>query len=102
MGAALEFVHLKVKDGAEEEFVTRRGDVEAVLAGMPGFLSAELVRLEDGSWLDLVHWSTAEDAKLAAAVFPTLTQVRPWADLMAEVTVMTHGQVTNATDQRLV
>jgi len=29
MGAVLEFVHLRVEEGAEEEFVARRGDVEA-------------------------------------------------------------------------
>ncbi len=101
VGAVLEYVHLRVKEGAQEEFVARRGDVEVVLGGMTGFLAAELVRLEDGTWLDLVHWATSEDAKAAAALFPSLTQAHPWANLIAEVKVVTHGQVTNATDQRL-
>ncbi len=91
MSTALEFVHLTVKEGHEQEFVDRRVDVEQALAGLPGFVAAELVRLDDGTWLDLVHWATAEDAKAAAALFPTLTAVHPWANLIAEVKVMTHG-----------
>jgi Antibiotic biosynthesis monooxygenase len=97
MGVALEFVHLTVKAGQEEEFVLRRADVEAVLASMPGFLDAELVRLEDGTWLDLVHWASLEQAKAAAEQFPALTEVHPWAALMDEVKVMTHGEITNRT-----
>jgi len=46
---------------------------------LAGFVSAELVRLEDGTWLDLVHWATDEDAKAAAALFPSLTQVGRWS-----------------------
>lgn len=33
--------------------------------------------MEDGTWLDLAHWATAEDAKAAAEAFPTTTQVHP-------------------------
>lgn len=93
MAPTLEFVHLTVKEGAEKEFVRLRSEVEQALAGLPGFLDAELVRLDDGSWLDLVHWDSHAAATAAAEKVMQLAEVAPWLQLIEEVKVMTHGEV---------
>jgi hypothetical protein len=93
MSVVLEFVHMTIKDGKEEEFVRRRPEVERMLAGTAGFVDAELVRLEDGTWLDLVHWTGLTEAKAAAERLPTLPEVQAWLALIDQVVVMTHGKV---------
>jgi len=93
MATTLEFVQLTVKQGAEQEFVQLRPVVERALATMPGFRDAELVRLEDGSWLDLVHWDSRDAATAAAQKIAQLPEVAPWLQLIEQVTVMTHGEV---------
>jgi antibiotic biosynthesis monooxygenase (ABM) superfamily enzyme len=96
VAAVLEFVHMTVKAGSEDEFVRLRADVEDVLAGEDGFISAELVRLEDGTWLDLIHWASDADAKASARRFPTLVDVQPWLQLIEKVVVMAHGEVISS------
>jgi hypothetical protein len=101
MAATLEYVHLTVKNGAEEEFLRLRPAVEQALAGMPGFRDAELVRLDDGSWLDLVHWDSHQAALAAAEKVMQMAEVAPWMQLIDEVKVMTHGQVRARTGDRV-
>jgi antibiotic biosynthesis monooxygenase (ABM) superfamily enzyme len=65
----VEFVHLRVHDGQEEEFLASRpGAVAAVAAAIPGFVAAPVVaKGEDGTWTDVWIYDSVEQAEAADA-----------------------------------
>jgi hypothetical protein len=65
-----DVVHAKVRDGAEEEMLSRRPVLEAaVREKLPGLLDISLVRLEDGTYLDVLRWESREAADAAIDKF---------------------------------
>lgn len=65
-----EVVHAKVRDGAAEEMLSRRPALEAaVREKLPGLLDIRLIRLDDGSFIDLLRWESREAADAAIEKF---------------------------------
>jgi heme-degrading monooxygenase HmoA len=65
-----EIVHAKVRDGAEDEMLRRRPVLEAgVREKLPGLLDILLVRLDDGTYLDVLRWESREAADAAIEKF---------------------------------
>lgn len=69
--AVIEVVTFKRKPGVTEaEFRPVDKDVETGhVAKQPGFVSRESAAGDDGEWLVIVHWRTAEDAAASMALF---------------------------------
>ncbi|WP_217572626.1 antibiotic biosynthesis monooxygenase [Mesorhizobium sp. GbtcB19] len=66
MAETLEIVTFRLKPGTEAGFVGNNGIMSDWLARQPGFLSRDLGRREDGSWVDVVRWQSMEQARAAA------------------------------------
>ncbi|TPL04072.1 MULTISPECIES: hypothetical protein [unclassified Mesorhizobium] len=66
MTETLEIVTFRLKPGTEASFVASNGVITDWLARQPGFLSRQLGRREDGSWVDVVRWQSLEQARAAA------------------------------------
>ncbi|TPI58061.1 hypothetical protein FJ420_26370 [Mesorhizobium sp. B3-1-3] len=66
MSETLEIVTFHLKPGSEAGFVSNNGVMTDWLARQPGFLSRQLGRCEDGSWVDVVRWQSLEQARAAA------------------------------------
>jgi heme-degrading monooxygenase HmoA len=65
-----EIVHAKVRDGAEDEMLRRRPVLEAgVKEKLPGLLEILLVRLDDGTYLDVLRWESRAAADAAIEKF---------------------------------
>ena len=65
-----DVVHARVRDGAEEEMLSRRLALEAgVRQKLPGLLDIRLVRLDDGTYLDVLRWESREAADAAIELF---------------------------------
>jgi hypothetical protein len=65
-----EVVHAKVREGVEEEMLSRRPALEAgVREKLPGLLEIRLVRLDDGTYLDVLRWESREAADAAIEKF---------------------------------
>jgi hypothetical protein len=65
-----DVVHAKVRDGVEEEMLRRRPDLETgVKKKLPGLLDIRLVRLDDGTYLDILRWESREAADTAMKKF---------------------------------
>ena len=64
MSNAVWFISFKLKNGvSEEDFLLASEKCHnEVLSKQPGFISWEVLRNGD-TWVDLVKWETAEDAK---------------------------------------
>lgn len=59
----VEFAEFKIAQGVDEkEFMKMSEAMMHDLRKQRGFLSRQLVRGDDGTWADIVHWKTLADA----------------------------------------
>ena len=80
-----EVVHAGVRDGAEHEMLERRPELEAgVREKFAGLLDIRLVRLDDGTYLDVLRWESREAADAA---------IEKFADVPEAVEI--HGYLTD-------
>jgi hypothetical protein len=79
-----DVVHAKVRDGAEKEMLARRPALEeGVRKKLPGLLDIKLVRLEDGTYLDVLHWESREAADAAIELFATVPEAGEIHDFLS-------------------
>jgi len=65
--SVIEVVIMKVKSGiSDNEFLQAAKSVDETVSKLPGFISRDLAKDENGNWIDIVHWSDMESAKNAA------------------------------------
>lgn len=70
-----EIVHARIREGIEEEMLARRPTLEAaVREQLPGLLDIRLVRLDDGTWLDVLRWESREAADAAIPRFASVPE----------------------------
>lgn len=92
MAVVYELVRSRIRTGAEDEMLRLRPQmIAAVRERYPELINARLVRLDDGSWLDLVEWSSREAAERAAASMPEIPEAAAMADLIDEIVSFEHG-----------
>ena len=74
----VELVLCKLKPGVSEQaYIQANRDIEPIVAAMPGFLKMDLLKTNDGYWVGMVHWATAENALQAAQQFPQMPEAQP-------------------------
>ena len=63
----IEWAPFKLANGVDEATLLRASDAlqEGFLAKPPGFVRRDLLKGEDGQWVDLVHWETSDAAAQA-------------------------------------
>ena len=92
MNEVYEVVRSRVRAGCEQEMLALRPEmVAAVRKRFPDLLEARLVRMDDGTWLDIVRWRSREAAEQAAAAFAEVPEARQMAALVEEVLAFDHG-----------
>ncbi len=65
-----EIVHARIRVGVEEEMFRRRPQLEAAIRDrLPGLLDISLVRLDDGTYLDVLRWESRAAADAAVEQF---------------------------------
>ena len=70
-----EIVHARVRDGVEEEMIARRPALEAVVRErLPGLLDIPLVRLDDGTYRDVLRWESRAAADAAVDQFASIPE----------------------------
>jgi heme-degrading monooxygenase HmoA len=90
----VEVVHAKVRDGAEQELLRRRPALEAgVREKLPGLLDIRLVRLDDGTYLDVLRWESREAADAAIARFAEVPEAEEIHGYLAEGLAHYRGEV---------
>jgi|ERR687897_213966 hypothetical protein len=63
-------VHARVRDGAEAEMLSLRPALEAgVRQKLPGLFDIRLIRLDDGTYLDVLRWELRGAADAAIELF---------------------------------
>ena len=95
MSETVEAVTFKLVKGSQPaNFVAANGTINEWLRKQPGFLSRNLSQLEDNSWLDIVHWKTAVNAKQAAdKIMVDLGDCECMGMIDPETIKMSHGEL---------
>ena len=92
-----EVVHAKVREGGEEEMLKRRPALEAaVREKLPGLLDIRLVRLDDGTYLDVLLWESREQADAAIEMFAEIPEAEEIHDYLAEGLAHHRGELAVA------
>lgn len=61
---------------------------------MQGFVSRELLKMDDGTWLDIVHFENMEDAEAAAEGFLVYPSAKAFEEAIdTETAQMSHYRV---------
>jgi heme-degrading monooxygenase HmoA len=100
MSGTIELVQFRLKAGvAEAAFLAAVADTQAAIERFPGYLSRELLKHDDGLWVDLVHWRSKAEALAAAEAFATLPEVASFGAMIDEtrLTMLHLDQVCNYT-----
>jgi hypothetical protein len=96
MPETLELVRFTVDPARREEFLRLRpAAIDALRAAYPGLLEARLAEQDDGSFIDVLWWSSREEAEAAAAAFPEIPAARDWAATISEVQEMRHATLAH-------
>ena len=79
-----EVITVKLQDGADADgFVAANQALEADhIVKQPGFIAREVGVAEDGEWLIVIHWETAEDSAASIAVFEEAAGVESFMSLL--------------------
>ncbi len=66
-----EVITVKLRDGADADgfIAANQALEESYIAQQPGFIAREVGVAEDGEWLIVIHWETAEDSAASIAKF---------------------------------
>lgn len=94
MPQTMEIVRARIKPGHEDAMLAERpAFVAAVRSRFPGLVDASLVKLDEDVWLDVVRWSSREQAEAAAAQFAEIPECARMQEHIAEVLAFEHGTI---------
>lgn len=80
----IELARIKLKDGIDEARLIETSErfQRAFLNDVPGFLGRELMKADDGSYMDLVHWQSSTHADAAMKQASESVECRDYFGLM--------------------
>lgn len=97
----MELARFTVDPTSEQAFLAARpAMVRAVTQQVPGLESISLVKLGDGSWIDVVTWSSREAAERGARLAATLHDAKTWLDHIDEDLSMDLGDIVDSASRR--
>jgi hypothetical protein len=93
---ALELAHFTVRDGEEETLIAERAEMlRALRRAFPAARAAWLTKQDDGSWLEVILWSSREAAEEAARRIDELPEARAWFQHIGESHGLRHVDVVH-------
>lgn len=72
MSTTIEMVEFRLARGTGSEFVSANQPLNDWLKAQPGFISRQLAEREDGSYIDILIWSSRAEAEAAAGQVMTV------------------------------
>jgi len=94
MPEIIELARFTVRSGEEEAFLAKRpAMLAAARARLPGLVRIELVKLDDGEWLDIVVWKDRESAERAPQLAEGIPAFADWLSHVDQDTAMDLGVI---------
>jgi hypothetical protein len=79
MTEVIELARFVVREGEEESFLAKRGPMLcAVSRKFRGLRRLELVKLDDGSWIDIAVWENPEQRAEALRIADEVPEIADW------------------------
>jgi Antibiotic biosynthesis monooxygenase len=95
--ATLRIDRFTVDPADTEQLLARRNAlVAAVRDAVPGLMEARLVKLEDGSWIDMWRWDSAASQQAAVAAAPAIPEAAAAFSLVGNLT----SELAEVVDER--
>ena len=92
MSEVYEIVRSRVPADLEEEMLALRPRmIAAMKERFPALVDARLLKLDDGTWMDVVRWRSREAAERAAREFGEVPEARAMGALVEQVLSFEHG-----------
>ena len=96
--STIEIVRMRVEDDDRNAFVGARAAMEADFrADREGFMSALLVDLGDGTYLDIIEWATPADFAASRAKGANQPGIARFFGIIAEIISSDEGTVVDVT-----
>lgn len=93
----MELARFTVLDGAEGQLLAERpAMVEALHRRFPGCMAAYLTKEDDGSWLDVLVWSSRAEAEDAAQMISSIPECAKWFRHIGESGGIRHTEIVDA------
>jgi phage tail protein X len=93
--AAVRTHHYKVDPANLDELIARRAAlIDAIRAAHPGLAEARLTRLDDGTFIDIWRWDTAEERKAALKDMAKYPQARAAKSLTRD-SISVNGEIVD-------
>lgn len=90
----MEMVRFTVAPENEAAFTAGREPmIRAMRKAFTGLEQATLAKMDDGSYVDCVIWTTREEALKAANEMMTVPEAASWAQKIEKVNIMEHAKV---------
>lgn len=90
----MELGRFKVKTGRLDAFLAKRKTmVEAAIRELPGLRRIELVKLDDGTWVDLVLWDDRASSEHALEHGPDIPAIGAWLNEIEADVEMIYGDI---------
>lgn len=99
---AAEAITVRLQDGADADgFVAANKALEeSYISLQPGFVAREVAVSEDGEWLIVIHWETAEDSAASIAKFESAPGVGEFMSFLdTETMVINVFEIQEHSDQ---
>ena len=94
MSEYLQVWRAKVADGAEEELLAVRPAAIAEAKRLcPELLRADLVKLGDGTWLDVLTWTVPDGEERLMARAEEFRELHAMHDLLEDAEALGRGQI---------
>ncbi len=74
----------------DAQLIDAAASVDPTVAALPGYLGRQLYRGANGSWIDMVHWRTPENAEHASTAVQASEQCLEFFSLSDEKSVTRH------------
>lgn len=95
MNETIELVTFRLASGNAQSFLAANATINDWLRKQPGFISRRLGQKEDGTWIDVLLWSSGEAAKAAGDKAMTelgdcsaMAMIDPRDDMMSHAPVV--------------
>ena len=92
--ATFELARYTIDPARADELVDRWQEaVAAIRSRFPGLVEANLVRIDDATWMDIWRWETHREALAAAEAAPHIPEAAAMFELIVAPPSMEHGDI---------
>ena len=95
-----DVIQYKLAQGISEDHLVKVANqiIDTWMKDLKGFVNLEITKSDEGQYIDIVHWSSREDAKNAEKEMCNIPNAMDWYSCYDQASISSHGvEVINST-----